>query len=171
MTLLFCYYEFGGEPYYECSRNLSKIRRCNSFISKTERKYSSRTGPKKGVNEVQIRRYELNNATPRRNQLQKIAEALDINIYELYTTAINNENGDTVSTMDCLGVQLDEGLDGLLKFLSMHGIEYSISEGAFIFEETGQRYIITSENFMLFFDAALEQLKFLIRLLFKESKL
>lgn len=126
---------------------------------------------KSGVNEVQIRRYELNNATPRRNQLQKIAEALDINIYELYTTAINNENGDTVSTMNCLGVQLDEGLDGLLKFLSMHGIEYSISEGAFIFEETGQRYIITSENFMLFFDAALEQLKFLIRLLFKESKL
>lgn len=27
---------------------------------------------KSGVNEVQIRRYELNNATPRRNQLQKL---------------------------------------------------------------------------------------------------
>ena len=46
---------------------------------------------KSGVNEVQIRRYELNNATPRRNQLQKIAEALDINIYELYTTASGGE--------------------------------------------------------------------------------
>lgn len=124
---------------------------------------------KSGINEVQIRRYELNNATPRINQLRKIANALDINIYELYNTAINSKNGDIMSTFSFLGDQLNDGIQGLLNFLSMHGIEYIGEDSSFIFEETGEKYILDS-NLGLFFDSTIEQLKFLIRLLAKKTQ-
>ena len=67
--------------------------------------------------------------------------------------------------MDYLDTQLSEGLEGLLKFLSMHGIERSDVDGSFVFEENGEKYILNPENSNLFFDSAIEQLKFLIRLL------
>lgn len=126
---------------------------------------------KSGINEVQIRRYELNNATPRMNQLRKIADALDINISELYNTAINNKNGDAISTWSFLGDQLDEGIDGLVNYLSMHGVVWSSSDEAFIFEETGEKYMMNSTSLSLFFDSTIEQLKFLIRLLSSKDKI
>lgn len=57
-------------------KNIKKFRKEKGFTQKE-------LGEKCGVHEVQIRRYELGNATPQANTLEKIASALGVSTYEL----------------------------------------------------------------------------------------
>ena len=153
------------------SEKLRNIRKEKGFSQKE-------VAEKLSVSQPSYAQYENGKRNPKWETIRKIAEALGVNtgdlvddwmdfsIEDLKKDFDNNTDYDGDVEMYLLEKEISS-LDGLIEFLSFHGVGFDKEKMEFIFEENGKHYKVNHLGILS--DIAAKQIRILIEDFHKEN--
>lgn len=124
-----------------------------------------------GMNEAQIRQYELGKANPKLDTIKRIANALSIN----YLFLVGDDELENTVKQNVFSLSGNEFINAWDNFLTRNNIHFMSFEKNGIhgilltFTDTNESYFLTKEQAEKLPELSIEQIKILIKAMGKES--